>query len=134
MGLIPNLVNTFPRVTYSFPICWACFVGLNLTNYTPLNPPIYLGSPMQTCCLSPLLCLKSDHHARDPFQLKRKKDTGQISSDFFWQCFKYFAIDRNIKVAATTSLNTHYSQKNHCNNYCNYFLTIMTLLHPWTSW
>ena len=27
----------------------------------------------------------------------------------------------------------HYSHKNHCNYNCNDFLTIMSLLHPWTS-
>ena len=88
---LPNLLSLF---------LWSKSDKLQLCR---INLPIYLSSPMQTCCLSPLLCLKSVHHARDPFQLKRKKDTGQISSDFFGQHFKYFAIDQNIKVAATTS-------------------------------
>ena len=68
---LPNLLSLF---------CWSKSDKLQRCR---ISLPIYLSSPMQTCCLSPLLCLKSVHHARNPFQLKRKKDTGQISSDFF---------------------------------------------------
>ena len=64
------------------------------------------------------------------------KDRGedQVSKLFIPHCCMLTIIMIITHCMLTTIMFiTHYSQKNHCGDNCNDFLTIMTLLHPWAS-